>query len=32
MTKGTAQVGDLAEKLNSVHGERQNRRATRGFF
>ena len=32
MTKGTAQVGELAEKLNAVHGERQNRRATRGFF
>ena len=32
MTKGTAQVGALAEKLNSVHGDRQSRRATRGFF
>ena len=32
MTKGTAQVGDLAEKLHQVHGDRQSRRATRGFF
>lgn len=32
MTKGTAQVAELAEKLNAVHGDRQSRRAARGFL
>lgn len=32
MTKGTAQVGELADRLNVVHGDRQSRRATRAFY
>jgi COP9 signalosome complex subunit 6 len=33
MTKGTAEVGGLAERLNAVHGDKQSRRqATRAFF
>jgi COP9 signalosome complex subunit 6 len=32
MTKGTAQAGELADRLTTVHGDRQSRRATRGFF
>jgi COP9 signalosome complex subunit 6 len=32
MTKGTAQIGELADRLNAVHGDKQSRRATRSFF
>ena len=32
MTKGTVQIQDLTDRLNTVHGDRQSRRAMRGFF